>query len=137
MGYEDIIRNGVATADRLTKSLQPRVKLRRWQSGGGYEGEKFAAPIYVRAIVNMELRDHHTGSGQVIATRAHIMVLERIGREGNVGRIEPVDRRDEITLPDGSTGPIVEVGGPGIDPDTNLPYLVEIWIGASGAGQRT
>jgi hypothetical protein len=137
MAFDAIIRNGVATANRLTKGLQPRVKIRRWQSGGGYEGESLAAPIYVQAIVDLRLRDHHTSTGQVIATRAHVMILDKIGKEGNVGRIEPIDRRDELTLPDGSTGPIVEVGGPGVDPTTNLPYLVEIWIGASAAGSRT
>jgi hypothetical protein len=135
MAFDSIIRNGVKLAERLTRSLQVEVEVRRWVGGGGYEGESYAAPIFPRAIVDMRLTDHHTSSGQVIVTKAHVMILEELPPEGAEQRIEPIDRRDHVTLPNGQSGPIVDVGGAGIDPTTGLPFTTEFWIGAGSVNQ--
>jgi hypothetical protein len=43
-------------------------------------------------------------------------------------RRNPVDERDKIILPDGSTGPILKVKG-FVDSETNLRFYSEIWLG--------
>ncbi len=42
----------------------------------------------------------------------------------------PIDARDVIILPDGTTGPIVHITGPPSDPKTGRPYFAEVWLGA-------
>jgi hypothetical protein len=136
MGLSDVVRSAMKVANKVTKDLQPQITIQRWIGGGGYEGEQYASPIQVDAVVNVRLQDHHTASGQVVSTRAHVMILQPLPAEGSEGRIEPIDRRDIITLPDGSSGPIVEVGG-FTDRKTGMPFYHEIWIGAgSTSGNR-
>ncbi len=46
-----------------------------------------------------------------------------------VFRQNPIDPRDKIVLPDGTTGPIVDVSG-FVDQSTNLPYFSDVSLGA-------
>lgn len=47
-----------------------------------------------------------------------------------ISREYPIDPRDVIILPDGTTGPIVNITGPPVDPGTNYVYFHEVWLGA-------
>lgn len=128
MAFDDIIRQGVALAHSLTTSLQANVVLHRWSQSSGFGEAVYAAPITVTALIEQKQRLHAMSSGQTILTRAKITILTPLAPLGASGRTEPIDVRDKLILPDGTTGPIVDVEGL-VDPDTNRPYLYEIWMG--------
>lgn len=71
-------------------------------------------------------------NGRIVMTFAHIMLLEPIedNGEGGVGRQEPIDMRDVFVLPNGATGPVVDLKDPALDPATNHAYFYEVWLGA-------
>jgi hypothetical protein len=131
LAFNDIIRNGVAIADRLTKDLQAIVTHEAWVGQTGSGRSMYGPPINRKAIVDTRVRDRVTNAGQTVTTRASIQFLEAIEPNGAIGRVEPIDPRDRITLPDGTSGPIVDIGG-FIDGQTNRPYTSEVWIGLGG-----
>jgi hypothetical protein len=61
----------------------------------------------------------------------HVTLITIIGpvtANGAPNRDEPVDPRDKFVLPDGTSGPIVDVNGL-LDPSTGRPYLYEVALG--------
>lgn len=137
MGLDSLVRKAVAIADKQTKSLQVTVTHEAWTGADSvYGAPTFAAPISRLAIVEDKevLRDQ--GAGSLILQRAAIYFLRPIEPNGAVGRNEPIDTRDRITLSDGYTGPILTVGGANeqsrtglVDPVTGYPYLFEVILG--------
>jgi hypothetical protein len=43
-----------------------------------------------------------------------------------------VDPRDRITLPDGRTGPIVEITGGMLNAGTGRPFMTQVTLGRKG-----
>ena len=133
MGFADIIRAGVATANALTKDLQAVVTHQAWigQTGGGTDS--FAAPVSRRALVDKTRKPMYTSAGKLIMTLATLTILDPVpDTTPNAGqqRVNPVDPRDIFTLDDGTTGPIVKANGfedAGVAP---APFLNEIVLGA-------
>ena len=60
---------------------------------------------------------------------AYVAFLEPIPPLGVADRVEPLDERDEITLPDGTQPKIVEISG-FVDAGTGNPYFHEVWLGS-------
>lgn len=133
MALDDIIRGAVATAHNLTTSLQPTVTHYAWIGQDAFGAKSYAPPVILPALVEQRLREHKTGSGTTVMTRAKVSFLKIVPPNGAAGRTEPIDPKDKIVLPDGTSGPIVDVEGL-IDPDSLCPYLPEVWIGAGSAG---
>lgn len=137
MGFDALLRDGIGIANSETKSLQVIKKLgiRHWagQDSFGkvtYTPASPAAPRYYDAII--DIRDEQKIIGGVtVNVKAEIIILEPVapsGAPGTVKRNEPIDPRDIVILPDGSTGPII--GNPGIlDPTTLRPYFIELTLG--------
>ena len=131
MALDTILRKGVALANTLTAALQDTVKHEAWI---GHDG--FAKPTYDpssinrQAIVEMDQRLIRLADGQEVQQRARVTVIGPITGNGANGRKEPVDPRDRITLPDGTTGPILDVKGVS-DPSTGAPYAYTIILGAA------
>lgn len=128
MALDDIIRNGVATANRLTASLQPVVSHSAWLRGDGVGGSVYAAPISRQALVERKHKIMRDAQGQEIAVSHLISFLYPIAANGAAGRTEPVDPRDKIVLADGTTGDVVAVEGFD-DPDTDKSYFLQVWLG--------
>lgn len=122
MALNDLIRSGVAIADSLTISLQSTVQHESFLGQTIY-GATWSSAIPRTAIVELRSRLHQTRDGRLVDTRAMVLFPRDIA----------VDHRDKITLPDGSSGPIVDVVGV-VNPDTSRPYATEVWIGIT-AGQ--
>ncbi len=133
MGLDDILRNGIALAHRITGDLQVQVQHSAWIGTDVYGKNTYAAAVDRRAIVDYKQRLTRQLNGQEIVQVATITFLEPIEDNGAEGRREPVDTRDRMVLPNGQTGPIVEVSGP-MDPNTSNPYMLTVGLGAqSGA----
>lgn len=129
MAFDDIIRTGVALADSLTGSLQGTCVHEAW-TGQDISGAKtYAAPVNRQALVERKQRRMISSTGQEILSVAKIDFLRPIAPNGAAGRVEPVDSRDRITLPDGTTGPIVNVEAL-LDPDTDRGYFTTVYLGA-------
>lgn len=153
MSLNSIIRSGVRIADTITKSLQGTVMHSAWIGQDG-----FGRPIYGNTVSGLEIRSDNPATADVavgrqcvvelkqrireiqgrnVMTHAHLTFVGPIPINGmTTERKEAVDPRDVFVLPDGTSGPVVDVEGV-LDSETNLMYAVEVWLGdttRTGAG---
>ena len=128
MALDSIIRNAVAKIDNVTKTAQVTILLSRW-TGQTYDGTpSYAAPLSLQAIVEYRQEQRQSPSGQTRVSKAHIVIVSPLTAQGSANRSEPLDERDLVTLPNLTTGPILETAGV-VDPKTGRPYMHEIWLG--------
>lgn len=130
MGFSSSIRNGVALANKLTKDLQVVVSFYAWIGTDDTGGPRYADPISVLAVVEDKHRTRRFSNGQEVVQKAVITILVPMNSNGASGRSEPIDPRDKFVLPNGTTGPILDVSGI-VDPITNRPYMHEVVLGWS------
>jgi hypothetical protein len=124
----DTIRAGIQTANTVTKPLQGTVQHAAWIGQDGFGADTWAAPVSRAALVDLTRKLRATQNGRLVMTVASITFLDVLSANGASGRTEPIDDRDKITLPDGTTGPIVSVGG-FMDALTGRPLLNEVLLG--------
>lgn len=129
MGLLDIVRIGVAIADRVTKPLQADVSYERYVTSvnDGFGTATYASAQLLKAIVDWKQRQVRTQSGVLSVSRASITFLDitalMLATAG-----QGIDDHDKITLPDGTTGPILDMAG-FIDAGTGIPVATEVFIG--------
>jgi len=128
MDLSKLVVAGVAIARDVTSSLQVEVSHEAWIKSGNNGQPTFATAVTRKAVVGYDRRLIKNNEGEKVMQSASVMFLDVIASNGATGRREPVDPRDQITLPDGHTGPIVNVRGP-VDPNTNAPYFLEVALG--------
>lgn len=145
MGYDLTVRAGVKLADKIFDTLQPYVTYFAWWSDDVYGKPMYMPSVQLKALVDMTARRRRTSAGQEVSTKAEVTILRPMPIVGGavfqfptfeMGTFEtgstrgnPIDPRDVIILPDGTTGPIVEIKGM-VDRGTNYPFFSEIWLGA-------
>lgn len=135
MGWEDVIRAGVQTANVITKSLHVKVIHRAWIGQNPYGESEYAPPSVgidgetLRGLVEIKQSNRMMPNGQMSQSKAYVMFIEPVPPNGTPGRTEPIDVRDYIELPNLMTGPILDVEGL-LNPDTDEPYFTEVWLGA-------
>jgi hypothetical protein len=146
MGYDLTIRAGVKLADKIFDSLQPYVMYSAWWSDDGYGKPMYLPSVKMKALVDMTARRRRTSAGQEVSVKAEVTILRPLPivggavfqyptfemgtfETGSGARENPIDPRDVIILPDGTTGPIVEIKG-FVDRGTNHPFFSEVWLGA-------
>ncbi len=131
MGLDAVIRSGVATANKVTDSLQVQVTIRPWIAQDTFGKDTFGSAKKYRALVEQGERQFKTQTGVMINVQATVTFLKPIVPNGADGRTEPIDDRDIITLPDGTTGPTM-IGEPVVvDPKSSKPYFQVVGIGKS------
>jgi hypothetical protein len=118
MGLRDIVADRIATADRITADLQPQVTIYRRTGQTGAGKPTYAAPVRVPAIVDWMQKNVRTKTGAEAVSRCYIGFL----------RPTVLDEADKIVLPDGTTGPILDMSG-FVDRATGAPYFVQVWLG--------
>jgi hypothetical protein len=128
MGFDDLVRDGIALATTLTSDLQDNVVLSRWTGVDGYNKPTYADPVTHPALIENKQRQIRLPGGEVIQSRTKVTFLHPMTAHGAAKRKEPLDPRDKIVLPDGRTGPILDVKGL-IDPSTGFPYMIEVFLG--------
>jgi hypothetical protein len=132
MALDSLVRSAVAIANSVTSSLQVVVSHEAWIGSDSYGAPQYATAVNLSAIVEYRQRLRHLRDGQQVLQRAVVFLLEPVSPNGAAERREPIDPRDRIVLPDGTTGPIYDVAGLA-DPQTNASYYHEVVIGDVGA----
>jgi len=135
----DILREGVALVQAETESLQASIVLERWLGQNEFGSPTYDTPMELTAVVEKKTKDLKGGSASQQETLATTYVgifvpLEEVDlslmTDEQYVRQGPVDPNDRITLPDGTTGPILNIGG-FVDKDTSQPLYHEVWLGWS------
>jgi hypothetical protein len=132
MSLSTIIKSGIKIADTQTKSVQSTITLKAWIGDDGYGAQAYASAVALRAVVEQKNRPYMTAAGETVTITAQVTIVGPVAPTSpKVGetRQNPVDPRDIIVLPDGSTRPIVLINAL-INPDTNAPYMVQISLGS-------
>lgn len=144
MSLNSTLRSAVAIANTVTDSLQGDILHSAWigqdAMGKAIYGRKIEGlDIYgaydapgvqatLRAVIEQKQRVREV-QGRQIMTFATLTVVGQVPKNGMTDfRKEPIDPRDIVILPDGTTGPIVDVVGV-MDTETTNFYAVEIMLG--------
>lgn len=120
------LRSGVAIANKVTKPLQSVVMYARKTSDGGF-GPVYAAAVPLHAIVDYKTAQVRMKDGTLTATRSVVTLLdinEVVAATAGLG----IDNDDIFTLPDGDTGPILDISG-FVDAGTGHPIATEVLLG--------
>lgn len=129
MSLASVVRGAVATANKVTNSLQATVSLKQWISQDAYGTPTYGPTIRRTALVEQGENRFKTPPGVLINTKATVTFLQPIPANGAAGRTEPIDDRDILTLADGTSGPAI-VGEPMlVNPETDKPYFQIVGIG--------
>lgn len=127
-GLADVIKQGIAVARSVTLDLHVTVQHYAWTSQSVDGTPTYAAAVPRKALVERKQKLVAGPNGQMVMSEAYIAFLEEITPNGATGRVEPIDARDKIVMPDGVTGPILNVGG-FFDGGTGVPFYSEIYLG--------
>lgn len=130
MGLDSVVRSAVALANRVTTSLQGTVQIFRWngQSQNGGTPTYEATALSVKAIIEPNKVWTKDPKGGAMFLTSRIAILQPIAPLGATGRSEPLDQRDKVVLPDGTTCPIFGIDGGVTDPTTSRPYFFMVTL---------
>ena len=136
LNLPSIISNAVKIASNATRSLQETpdgvgiVAHHAWTGNDAWGKNTYASPISRRAIWEPKHQSKFdTNTGAVVQVKGKLTFLDPIEPNGAEGRIEPIDNRDLLVLPDGTSGPIFRPEGL-YNPVAGAPFVIELWIGA-------
>lgn len=127
MDLLEVVRSAVALADEITKPLHAIVLYERNTGDGDYGAILYDAPVPLHAIVDFASKQVRTKEGILSVTRATIELLdidEVVAATGGEG----IGNNDKFTLPDGDSGPILDISG-FIDAGTTHPIATKVMIG--------
>lgn len=127
MSLLDTLRLGVRIADKVTKPLQPNVTFSHYTGSNEFGDKTYTAPVPLRAIIDWKQKQLRTQGGVLSVSRASVLFLD-IDKLKAATNNEGVDDNDLVVLPDGTTGPILDMGG-FIDAGTGIPLATEIFLG--------
>lgn len=128
MSLLNVVRKGIKVADKVVKSLEAEVSYYRFLGDDDeYGTPRFASAVKLRAIVEWKQRSLRTMTGQLSVSRSSVQFLSIqalvLATDG-----EGIDDNDKIVLPDGTTGPILDMSG-FIDAGTGHPLATEVFLG--------
>jgi hypothetical protein len=127
MSLLSTLRSAVAVADKVTKPIQATVSYQQRTGQTGFGDPTYAAAVDLKAIVDWKQKQVRTITGVLSVSRASITFLdidELVAATGGAG----IGDNDLLTLPDGTTGPILDMAG-FIDAGTGIPLATEIFLG--------
>lgn len=128
MPLDVTIRKAVAKADRVTAPIQVTIHHYAWLSQDAFGKPVYADPTDILAIVEIVNRQQYSSSGKLMLIVASITIPRPLSPNGAPGRKEPIDPRDKIVLPDGTTQPIIAAEGV-LDSATSRPFMTEVLLG--------
>jgi len=122
----DVVRSAVKIADKVTKPLQGLVSFERYLSQDGFGTKTYATPATLRAIVELKQQQVRSTSGELSVSRASVLFLDVAGLKA----VAPsgVSVNDRVTLPDGTTGPILNLSG-FVDAGTTHAVATQVFLG--------
>jgi len=83
--------------------------------------------VDIHAIVDWKQKHLRTQGGELTVSRASVLFLD-VNELKAATNNEGIDDNDIITLPDGTTGPIIDMAG-FIDAGTGRPFATEVFLG--------
>jgi hypothetical protein len=127
MSLLDVVRSGVAIANSVTNSgdLQASVMHEHYTESAQLAANKgvgkrtLDAAVSRPALVQKKQQMVRTASGELVQSKASVVFLDPAVL---------VTLFDKITLPDGTTGPILSIEG-FVDKRTGQPILTEVYLG--------
>jgi len=149
-----MVRDATVLANGYSALLQDAVTHEAAIDIDGYGMTQYAPAVSRQAIVEMKQMLRRLSNGTEVLQRATVTFLYPIdgyefeeppfvigGGGGEVGgpgviggdgsqfdRRDPIDPRDRLVLPDGTTGPILDVSGL-CDPSTSAPFFLTVVLG--------
>lgn len=127
MSLLDTLRSGVAIANSVTRPLQAVVSYQQSLGQDAY-GEPILGPVVpMHAICDWRQKQLRTMSGQLSVSRVSVLFLD-INEMVAATNGEGIDDDDIVVLPDGTTGPILDMAG-FIDAGTGAPLATEVFLG--------
>lgn len=129
MALSDVIKSGVAIANSVTKGgkLQCDITLRHAGAPDGEGTITYGPPVPLTALVDWTQHSLRTAEGQLSVSRAQVSFLD-VPALSAATNGEGLGDDDIITLPDGTTGPILDMKGL-ISGDTGQPFMTEAFLG--------
>jgi hypothetical protein len=127
MSLLDVLRSGVAIVDKVTRPLQATVSYEQCTSVDASGTKAYASAVPLKAVVDWKQRQVRSMSGVLSVSPASVMFLDILALVVATGG-DGVDDKDRITLPDGQTLAILNMGG-FIDAGTGKPVATEIFLG--------
>lgn len=127
MSLLDVLRKGVAIANTVTKPVQANVTYERYQSTDGYGTKTYASATTLKAIVDWKQLQVRTRDGVLTVSRATVIFIDIDALKAATSNAGISDH-DKITLPDGTSGPILNMSG-FIDAGTGIPLATEVYLG--------
>ena len=136
-GFADLIRDLLRdVAMPLTEDLRPSITIKRWIGTDEFGDAKYhATQLSIGALVEKRNEAIKGPNGQDTVSKTYIAILEPIDPipsdemlSSTFKRTGPIDENDVIILPDGTSGPILNVSG-FVNKDTNNPYFFEVYLG--------
>lgn len=119
MGFDDILRTGVAIANTLTRDgLQATVGHRSATGRNTYNEITLGDVTSRRAVVSDTNTMVRSDRGTEQVARFRILFLDTV----------TVTLEDEITLPSGRTTPILKIDS-GVLADDGTSFYTEVWCG--------
>lgn len=128
MSLLNVLRSAVKVADQVTKPVQATVQFSRAViSTDGFRTITYPTTVPLRAIVDWKQKQLRLQSGVLSVSRAMVTFLDVAALTAATGG-QGVDDNDRIVLPDGTTGPILDMAG-FIDAGTGRPLATEVFLG--------
>lgn len=127
MSLLNVLRDAVKVVDTVTKPIQSTVSFKRRTGQDQFGAPTYAAAVNLKAAVDWKARQVRTSTGILTVSRAVVTFLDAAALSAATGGAG-IDDSDEITLPDGTTGPLLDLGG-FIDPGTGIPIATEAYLG--------
>lgn len=123
----DALRAGVRAADKATKPIQASVTFKKAVKDSSFEGFGYPKAVQLRAIVDWKQKQVRTLAGVLSVSRASVTFLD-VDALRKATKGEGIGDNDIIILPDGTTGPILDMAG-FIDAGTKQPLATEVFLG--------
>lgn len=127
MGILKALRIGPRIADKVTRDAQAVITLYRYLGSSATGAKSYGPAITMRALVDWRQKQVRTLQGTLSVSRAQVTFLNItalvLATDG-----EGIDDNDRIVLPDGTTGPILDMAG-FIDANTGIPLATEVYLG--------
>lgn len=129
MSLASVVSAGVRIAKNITDGgrLLTTVQWSAWIKQDGHGTDSFAAPVALKAFVERSQQGFPSRDGQMEVCNSKVTILEPLPVNGAPGRVEPLDSRDQIVLPDGTTNTILAIKG-AVNGETGQPYYFEVYL---------
>lgn len=127
MSLLDTLRSAVKIADNVTRPVQSTVTFHRRLTSDKEGTSTFAAPVALRAVVDWKATQVRTPQGVLTSSRASVTFLD-VAKLSSATGGNGVSDLDRIVLPDGTTGPILNLSG-FVDAGTGRPVATEVFLG--------